>query len=249
MKNKLKPALGKLIDPLFSRMGYRKKDNAAGDPLEKFFSMLQSLGFAPGHIVDVGANHGNWTRTAIKYFPNASYTLVEPQQLLEKYFRDLLQSNPKIRFFPVGAGSQSGSFKFTITDRDDSSTFRATTEQAARLGLQQIDVPVTTLNELMQIHDLPAPDLIKIDAEGLDVEVLKGASHFFGITEVFMVEAGVVSKDIANSILKVINYMDRNAYRLFDITDLNRPQNIKVLWLVELVFVRKSGFLDSKFFE
>jgi hypothetical protein len=31
----------------------------------------------------------------------------------------------------------------------------------------------------------------KIDAEGLDLEVLKGASNYFGKTEIFMVEAGV----------------------------------------------------------
>jgi len=43
--------------------------------LEHFFPLLRRLGFAPRHVVDVGANRGNWTRAAFKYFPNAVYSL------------------------------------------------------------------------------------------------------------------------------------------------------------------------------
>jgi hypothetical protein len=63
-----------------------------------------------------------------------------------------------------------------------------------------------------------------------------------------MVEAGVVIKEFDNSFLKMINFMDQNGYRLFDITDLNRPFPTPVLWLVEIVFIKKDGFIDSKVF-
>jgi hypothetical protein len=38
--------------------------------------------------------------------------------------------------------------------------------------------------------------------------------------------------------------MDQRGYRVFDITALNRPSKTKILWLVELVFIRKDGYLD-----
>jgi hypothetical protein len=76
--------------------------------------------------------------------------------------------------------------------------------------------------------------------------VLNGASNYFGKTEIFMVEAGVVNKSFDNSLLKLMNYMDEKGYRLFEITDLNRPYQPKVLWLVELVFVLKGGKIDSQ---
>ena len=63
-----------------------------------------------------------------------------------------------------------------------------------------------------------------------------------------MVEVGIVNKTFNNSFLKMINLMDEAGYRLFDITDLNRPFNTNVLWLAELVFIRKNGFIDSKSF-
>ena len=60
-----------------------------------------------------------------------------------------------------------------------------------------------------------------------------------------MVEAGVCSRQIDNSFLAVMNYMDKKGYELFEITDLNRPFKVKNLWLVELAFVKRGGTLDN----
>ncbi|KRB57308.1 FkbM family methyltransferase [Flavobacterium sp. Root186] len=250
----------KKIKLLLKRFGYNltKISSISQSPIESvhiddkssllsnFYNNLKKINFQPKHIVDIGANHGTWTRDALKYFPDAYYTLVEPQNWLKESFQDILDSNSKIRFYPFGAGKEKGSFLFTIVDRDDSCSFRYTKEEAETAGLQQIEIPVITLNELLIEGNFPIPDIIKIDAEGLDIEVLQGASDYFGKTEIFMVEAGVVNKSFDNSFLKLINFMDENGYRLFEITDLNRPFDLKVLWLVELVFVKKNGFVDSQ---
>lgn len=213
--------------------------------LPNFYFILNKINFKPKHIVDVGANHGSWTREALNYFPDAYYTLVEPQHWLKESFKDILEKNPKVKFFPVGAGEKSGSFKFTIVDRDDSCTFRISEEEAEKFGHKQVELPILTLNEIIEKSFDVVPDIIKIDAEGLDLEVLKGASSFFGKTEIFMVEAGIVNKYFNNSFLNVINYMDAQGYRLFEVTDLNRPYSAPVLWLVELVFIKKNGRIDS----
>ena len=85
------------------------------------------------------------------------------------------------------------------------------------------------------------PDLIKIDAEGLDLDVLRGAKSIFGKTEVILVEASVVNPVFKNDVLAVVAFMRENGYSLFEITDLNRPFEKRVLWLVELLFVRANG--------
>lgn len=203
------------------------------------------MGLSPKHIIDVGANHGSWSRETLTYFPDSYFTLLEPQEWLKPSFQDLLDSNSKITYYPVGAGYKEGFYKFTIVDRDDSCSFRYSDKEAKEKGYKQIDIPIITLNDLVKSNNLPIPDIVKIDAEGLDIEVLKGADDLFGKTEIFMVEAGVVNKHFDNSFLKMINFMDENGYRLFEITDLNRPLSLNVLWLVELVFVKKNGIIDS----
>lgn len=214
--------------------------------LYNFYNTLKSFQFEPKHIVDVGANHGTWTREALRFFPNSFYTLVEPQYWMEDSISDILKSNKNVKFYPFGAGETEGSFQFTLLERDDSCSFKYTEEEATAKGYKQLTLPVITINNLLAKSELPVPDIIKIDAEGLDIQVLNGASNYFGKTEIFMVEAAVVNKSFDNSFLKIINYMDDKGYRLFEITDLNRPYQPKVLWLVELVFVLKGGKIDSQ---
>lgn len=253
MKKIIKKLIIKLINPIAIRLGYIRdshvqqvKEFDKNILLSTLFANLKAMGFIPKHIVDIGANHGTWTREVLDHFPEAYYTLVEPQYWMKDSLQDILDTNSKVQFYPFGAGEKEGSFQFTIVDRDDSCSFRYTQEEAKAGGFEQIETPVVTLNGLLADSKLPMPDIIKIDAEGLDIEVLKGASDFFGKTEIFMVEAGVVNKSFDNSFLKLINFMDENNYRLFDITDINRPFEPQVLWLVELVFVKKNGFIDSQ---
>lgn len=252
MKKKIKKVSKLLLKKLGYNLSKVSASNTAIDTnsknflLSNFYDTLKKLNFEPKHIVDIGANHGTWTRETLQYFPEAYYTLLEPQEWLKESFQDILQTNDKVQFHPVGAGEKKGSFLFTIVDRDDSCSFRYTKEEALNAGFKQLEIPVVTLNELLFASEIPVPDIIKIDAEGLDIEVLKGASDFFGKTEIFMVEAGVVIKSFDNNILKLMNFMDDNGYKLFEITDLNRPFTLKVLWLVELVFVKKDGFIDSQ---
>lgn len=254
MKEFIRNALTKILNPIIIRLGYVHWSKATVEKdmygknslLEVFFRNIMDMGFIPKHIVDVGANHGTWTRETLKYFPDAYYTLVEPQEWLKPSLQDLLDANPKITFNPFGAGAKSGSFMFTIVDRDDSCSFRYTEEEAKAEGFKQVEIPIVTLNEILERNaSLPFPDLVKIDAEGLDIEVLEGASDLMGTTEVFLVEAAIFNKEFENSLLNMVNYMDQKGYRLFELTDLNRPFQTNILWLVELAFIKKGGIIDS----
>jgi FkbM family methyltransferase len=243
----------KLIKNLFQKTGFRIVNNNSNDlvknipiPLNSFFSMIKEFNFEPKHIVDVGANHGKWTRNALKFFPNAQITMVEPQHWLKDSISDVLNANKNVKLFPYGAGEKEGTFNFTIMDIDVSSSFKYSEEEAKEKGYKQIQLPIITINKLLADNNLPVPDILKIDAEGIDIQVLKGASDYIGKTEIILIEAGVVNKSFDNSFLKTINYMDEKGYRLYDITELNRPYFPRVLWLVELVFVLKDGIIDSK---
>jgi FkbM family methyltransferase len=119
----------------------------------------------------------------LKYFPDAYYTLVEPQDHLRIHVQDLLGRGGKIRWIGTGAGDKPGILPFTIPHRDDSSSFIPTREAAKAAGTRQIEVPVTTLNEIVRSTDAPFPDLVKIDAEGFDLRVLAGASELVGKTD------------------------------------------------------------------
>jgi FkbM family methyltransferase len=212
--------------------------------LEPFFGLLKRFGFDPKHIVDIGANRGTWTRRAVQFFPTAQYTLIEPQDQLKVYIQDLIATGIRINWINAGVSDASGTLPFTIAYRDDSSTFLSLPQDA---NAQRILIPVKTLNEIVLSSGGPVPQMVKIDAEGLDLKVLAGASDLFGKTEVFFVEVAIwTNHPYENTLAKVIPIMEQAGYHAVDITDINRSPKYGVLWLCELAFLRNgSPLFDS----
>jgi len=215
------------------------ENHARTDP---FFSCLKSLGYQPKHIVDVGANRGNWTRTAMKYFPNARYNMFEPQEKMRAEVADLFE-NTNVEFHCMGAGPVNSTMKLTQHEWDDSHTFALTSQQAEDLGYPQVEVPVVALDDFFKERGLPKIDILKIDAEGWDLEVLKGAANTATQADVVLMEASVLNPVFTNTVEEVVGAMSRLGFVLFDITDLNRTMKHGALWLVELAFVKKDGDL------
>jgi FkbM family methyltransferase len=205
--------------------------------LDHFFPLLRQSGFAPRHIVDVGANHGNWTRAAFKYFRDPVYTLVEPQDHLRCYSQDLVAQGCKLNWINAGCGDFSGTLPLVVSYRDDSSTF---VDRRDNPTAQRITVPIMTLNQIVASSSAGVPEMVKIDAEGFDLKVLAGASELLGKTDIFLVEAVVWGAGGAydNSVSEVVRFMTEAGYNLMDVTDLNRSPKYGVLWLCELAFLR-----------
>jgi FkbM family methyltransferase len=238
----------KLVQSTLAPFGYRLTRIDTSAPaygLDRLFPLLKRFGFAPKHVLDVGANRGNWTRTALRYFPDASYTLVEPQDELKVHIQDLIEQGSKIRWIHAGAAEKPGLLPFTITPHDYSSNFATGEQDAQARGLRRITVQVRTLDEIVSSANLPIPDIVKIDAEGFDLKVLSGASSLIGKTEIFFVETAVCAP-CENSVSQVVRWMSDRGYSLLDLTDINRSPKFGVLWLLELAFLRKaSSLFDS----
>jgi FkbM family methyltransferase len=211
--------------------------------LPLLFSILKGRNFSPKHIVDVGANHGAWTRRALNYFPEAYYTLIEPQDYLKKHVQDLLaRGDGKIRWIGAGASDSSGVLPFSIlSHRDDSGSFTYASEAAAAHGMQQMEVPVVTLNEIVRTSSAPFPEMVKIDAEGFDLKVIAGASELIGRTDIFFLETAIWPQGFQNTLAKTIATMSQAGYHVIDITDLNYSPRDGVLWLCELAFLRNES--------
>ncbi|MBU3822754.1 FkbM family methyltransferase [Flavobacteriaceae bacterium XHP0103] len=254
MKNKLKRFIKKSIKRLgyslvkdnHSKSGKININNTYGknNLLANFYSQLLKQNYEPSVIYDIGANKGTWTKECLKYFPNATYYLFEPQINLKDDIDSLLSDKKNVQLFSVGVGNTNGELDFTIHKRNDSCSFRFSEAEAIQRGFKQIKVPIFKLDDFAIENNLMNPSILKIDAEGLDIEVLQGANNLVKKTEIIMIEVGVMNKNINNSVLKVMNYLDQIGFRFFDITDLNRPFKNNVLWLCEFVFIKKDGVLD-----
>lgn len=212
-------------------------------PTSRMLETLVALGMEPAHIVDIGANHGNWTRAARSAFPDANISVFEPQKMLADKHTDLA-ADPRIDIHYKGVGDFDGSAPFTFHDRDDSSSFIYSASEAEAQGLTQDEIEICKLDTAMAASPFGAPDIVKIDAEGLDLKVCEGAPETLAQVQVLLIEATVACPEYPNTASAVFGKMDALGFRLFDITDLNRTPGKGILWLIEAVFVRKGSRLD-----
>lgn len=234
----VKTLIQSLLRPFGLRLASLKSSSKQEFGAAVLFSVLKQAGFAPAHILDVGANHGNWTRAALEFFPQAQYTLLEPQEKLKVYIQDLLQAGQRINWINAGASETTGTLPFHLSRRDDSSTFL----QVEGQSLPAIPVKAWALDDLLAEYNLPVPEMVKIDAEGFDLKVLRGAGSLLGKTDIFLVEAAVMCP-FENTVATTVQFMAERGYRLIDITELNRSPKHGVLWLTELVFLRGTSNL------
>jgi FkbM family methyltransferase len=184
----------------------------------------------------------------MKYFPNAHYILFEPQPNLRLEIENELLGKKNYTLFSLGVGNNDGQLLFTYQDRADSCTFNMSEKEALEKGFKQVKTPIVKLDSFVKLEKLPKPEILKIDAEGIDLDVLDGAKELLNESvEIVLVEVGILNNFFQNSALNVLNYMDKANFKLFDITDLNRPFKNGALWLCEFVFIKKNGKLDKDY--
>ena len=232
--------LKKLVQSTLKKFGLRlvRRDVLASYGVDCFFAILEGFDYHPKHIIDVGANRGAWTRKVLTYFPEAHYTLVEPQDHLKVHIQDLLDRNCKITWINAGAADKAGMLPFTSLSRLGRLPARSPREAHRCSG---ISVPVMTLNEIVSASSAPPPEIVKIDAEGFDLKVLAGASDLLGKTDIFFVEVTICSPVRGTPIARVVRRMDEVGCLVVDITDIHRSPTDAVLWLCELAFLRNGS--------
>lgn len=104
---------------------------------------------------------------------------------------------------------------------------------------QEISVPVKTLDSLVKKHGLEPPFLLKVDVEGAELDVLKGASETLSRCGCVILEASVYPKfkdgpDIGD----LVCYMRDQGFKLIDILAGVNHKKTGLLYQADLVFAR-----------
>lgn len=217
----------------------------------RLFRQLADLGFDPVHVVDVGAHRAAWSRDARDFFAGAAFTLIEPQLELAPELDRFCADTGRAQRLLAGAGACDGELELTITPADrEGSSFAISETEAARLGLERRTVPLVTLDTVCRESEWPAPRMVKIDAEGFELEVLAGATTLLGSVELFFVElpisrAAGYEEKLRPDLHRIVAHLRDHGYEPYDVTDLIRRPSDRALGLVEAVFARREGELRT----
>lgn len=151
-------------------------------------------------IFDVGLEKGTWTKRALKVNPTAEYHCFEPN--INRIPQDL-PSNVIVNNFALGNLKEKKTL-YVFGEGCDSLYDRPILH--GKLGLKEtMEVEVYNLDDYCEEHSIKQIDFMKIDTEGNELEVLKGAQKILNNNIVKMVQfeyggcyidAGTTLKDI-----------------------------------------------------
>jgi FkbM family methyltransferase len=132
-------------------------------------------------IVDVGANIGVFSVKAAHDFPNAKIYAIEPSSKTFEILKRNTEHYPRVSCLNEGLGDKEEWRQLATyanypgnTRMDDAKT---KPHNPKYWDVFVETVPLVTLDILVERHQLPCVDFIKMDTEGYEERVLKGAAQ------------------------------------------------------------------------
>jgi FkbM family methyltransferase len=170
---------------------------------------LESLDIKPKVVYDIGACVKHWARHAERIWDSKVF-LFDANMNLRKlynrvgneYFLGVLSDENKVVKFYEDEFNLGGNSYY----KENTVHYN---ESHAKL------VDATTLNDVVYERDWPLPDMIKLDVQGAEVDILKGASKILKNCTDIILEAQVIDYNSgAPKENEVIEFMKSIGYKL-----------------------------------
>jgi FkbM family methyltransferase len=167
----------------------RRRRRLRGTPAEKLslghldsLELLEMLGGNPPRVIhDIGANVGTWTCLAKSLYPDAAVEAFEPLESHLAGFRKWTAPWKDVRLHAVALGPRDGTVDLEVTDFSDaSSVLPLAAEGRTTFGVESAGrrrVAMAALDSLVAAGTVRAPDLIKLDVQGYEIEALRGGDR------------------------------------------------------------------------
>lgn len=183
-------------------------------------------------IIDIGGANGDTTSFFLKSIPNCKVFIFEAiPELALQIKKRFLNQNVEINAFALS--DKSCPVIFHITDNFLSSSYKSINENNQFQTIKSIKVPSYPLDFVMQKeNNISEIDILKLDVQGAELDVLRGALQTLKKTKILIVEQSVRSPYTGGSLYnEVDDFLRQNEFALLDI----------------VITYRKNGYILTEF--
>ncbi|MEO0983511.1 MAG: FkbM family methyltransferase [Pseudomonadota bacterium] len=168
----------KLAQCAASGMGRRGLRNGVGLGVEH----LEMLSGVPVEtLIDVGANRGQFSLATRKAHPECRVHAFEPLEDEAETYRRVFAGQAGVTLYGCALGSEAGETVINVTKRKDSSSLLPVSDRQTEIfpGTEKAServIQIARLDDIVPAEDCAGQTLLKIDVQGFELEVLKGAA-------------------------------------------------------------------------
>jgi FkbM family methyltransferase len=191
---------------------------------------LRKRGLYPRTIIDVGVAGG--TPPLYEAFPEAYLVLIEPlAEFNDSLERILTKRDGEYLTSAVGATEGTASI---VVDQEGPwmSSFMQEVHRDTS-GFSRRTVPLRTLDSLMKEREWEAPYGVKIDTEGFERDVIKGATELLSQTQFVIAELSVIRRfEGSYSFAEFLGLMEERNFAIYDVIDAQKlVPNASILFM------------------
>ena len=201
LKNLFKKIIFNKISKFFGLFGYVvskkvQRDNAFNMVLSKLISDNHPL------IFDVGADLGSSCERYSKLFTKPILHAFEPRSDQFEIMKNKFNDRKNIYLNNIAIGGKIEIKKFNeIKGGGRSSFYKSTVDDLS--NQIQIDVKVITIDEYVNKNNIKKINLLKIDTQGYEDEVLKGAQETLKLNKIDIIETELI---LGNTYEKTLSF-------------------------------------------
>lgn len=202
-----------------------------------------------GVVFDVGANVGNWTSFALSVQPLLNMHLFEPS--FTAYERCSQKTwPPGVRLNNLGLSERKETLQLNIIDSASgmNSLYQRRGVEGAEASAQE-SIHVTTLDEYCEEHSIDHIHFMKVDVEGHELAVFRGASRMLKDRRINMIqfEYGGCNLDARVYLLDIWENLTQNGFWIAKIfPDGPRPISAYSQALENFRYSNYIAYLDKE---
>ncbi|MDX1531701.1 MAG: FkbM family methyltransferase [Rhodothermales bacterium] len=211
--------------------------------IEPALERMARQGFTPELVFDVGAYRGTFARTCRRVWPEAWIACFEPQDHAVRLLEALRQTDDRLSIHPVLLGPAAREAVALHEAETASSVLDEHVEQrhpTVEHAMQTVDGVVR------DAYDGRPPDLLKLDVQGYELEVLKGAERSLPGVRAVLAEVNLLDLHVGVPLLAdLAGWLSERGFVAFDVCGLTRRPLDEALWQADMVFVPEDSPLRA----
>lgn len=176
-------------------------------------------------IIDVGANKGQFSKVIRHFYPKSQIYAFEPVPEIFQKTKSNFAGVHNYEIYNVALGNADGEVSFNKNEYGHISSFLEVSgenKHYPKTRNSEIKVQIKKLDDLFRAEQFKGKTLLKLDVQGFELEVLKGADNLLKNIDYVIIEANLENLYVDQPTFTEINtFLNLYKFEVYGMLDFN----------------------------